>query len=212
MHKILTINIITIFIISKTPTRFRTWIVHRLPAKKAKIAIPSQKNGSMMMTWCTMWVIHLKIVAIQTLILVWRQKCFHLSLSIMCIVGQLTDQLTQLFLDLDDSHYKKKRRSRKTPGTDLASRRGRGRGRGRRNNNKSGDCDTPRSSAKRANRQSGITSMQSSSNSPLNINEDSQSQLLLPVETQQPPPPIEYSIPETKNPIVAAIEKRWITL
>lgn len=106
---------------------------------------------------------------------------------------------------LDDSHYKKKRRTRKTPG-DLASRRGRGRGRGRRNN-KGGECDTPRSSAKRGNRQSGITSMQSSSNSPLNINEDSQSQLMLPVE--QPPHPQEFPLPE-KNPIVAAIEKRYL--
>lgn len=49
--------------------------------------------------------------------------------------------------DYDDNHYKKKRRSRKTPG-DLVNRRGRGRGRGRRNN-KGGDCDTPRSTNKR---------------------------------------------------------------
>lgn len=113
---------------------------------------------------------------------------------------------------VDDSHYKKKRRSRKTPGDLASSRRGRGRGRGRRNN-KGGDCDTPRSSAKRGNRQTGITSMQSSSNSPLNINEDSQPQILLPVEPQPPPlpPPThphEFPIPE-KNPIVAAIEKRY---
>lgn len=36
--------------------------------------------------------------------------------------------------DYDDNHYKKKRRSRKTPGSELVPRRGRGRGRGRRNN------------------------------------------------------------------------------
>lgn len=66
--------------------------------------------------------------------------------------------------DYDDNHYKKKRRSRKTPGSDLVTRRGRGRGRGRRNNKSGGagsgggggaaggaggDCDTPRSTNKR---------------------------------------------------------------
>lgn len=49
--------------------------------------------------------------------------------------------------DYDDNHYKKKRRSRKTP-ADLVNRRGRGRGRGRRNN-KTGDSDSPRSTNKR---------------------------------------------------------------
>lgn len=108
---------------------------------------------------------------------------------------------------IDDSHYKKKRRSRKTPG-DLAVRRGRGRGRGRRNNKSAGECDTPRSTAKRGNRQSGIASMQSSSNSPLNTNEDSQTQLMLPSEQPPPQHPHEFTIPE-KNPIAAAIEKRY---
>lgn len=90
--------------------------------------------------------------------------------------------------DYDDNHYKKKRRSRKTPG-DLVNRRGRGRGRGRRNNAKGAECETPRSTSKRGgNRQSGIgssASMPSSSNSPLNTNEDSQTQIVLPNDQTQ---------------------------
>lgn len=81
--------------------------------------------------------------------------------------------------DYEDNHYKKKRRSRKTPGELVPNRRG-GRGgrgsRGGRRNNK-GECDTPRSTARRGGRQVGASgsSLPSSNNSPLNANEDSQS-------------------------------------
>lgn len=65
----------------------------------------------------------------------------------------------------------------------------------------SGDCDTPRSTARRGGaRQSGVNAspLPSSSNSPLNTNEDSQTgSLLIPPEQQpqQPPPPPQQQPP-----------------
>lgn len=118
------------------------------------------------------------------------------------VIDQFEDRGDSDF-DYDDNHYKKKRRLRKTP-AELVNRRGRGRGRGRRNNKS--DCDTPRSAARRGGRQTGVgaSPLPSSSNSPLNTNEDSQTMPLLLTSEPQPPPIMANNTPSAAtlaNPI-----------
>lgn len=145
--------------------------------------------------------------------------------DVMHDVGDPFEERGDSDFDYDDNHYKKKRRSRKTH-SELVNRRGRGRGRGRRNN-KGVDCDTPRSTNKRHCMISNnlLTSFllftlnnilfslshfsaESRKNflSPINTNEDSQTQLMLP---EQLSPQLHHDFALTdKNQIAPPVEKR----